>query len=234
MVEYLPSPGPISRQNGYVQPARRVNSLDNTHHDRPAPPLSRRPSGDDVILPSIEREPEPLASPRRLPDNSGPMHHEILSSPPKRKAFPAVGYELNEHDQLSKRLKPVHHDMVPSHAPMFQRVHNREPADRRARVPLAHEVVDLTSSPHRVSDRSREVIVVPVRSSAADPSISRPPPPESSRNYLTHAPGYHRTIERYPGYEYDERRKVYPTSSYAAADPRYTRGNIQYDPRVPR
>jgi hypothetical protein len=93
MVEYIPS-----SRTGYVHQPQRVNSLD-MNAARPAP--SRRQSGEDMIIPSVERD-------------------SVLS--PNRRAFPESTYndggrfhEPSNHDMLNRMhyREPVGNDSYP-------------------------------------------------------------------------------------------------------------------------
>lgn len=123
---------------------------------------SRRPSEEDVVLPSVEREQVDLTSPRRHP-NGHSLHaetrplREYTTMPPKRRSFP---YFPDDRDQMGsdhKRVRPTYFDegmaSRAEDAPLsrppppsnYQTMESR--TQRRAQPP--QEYIDLTSSPRR-------------------------------------------------------------------------------------
>ncbi|KAH7116063.1 hypothetical protein B0J11DRAFT_539080 [Dendryphion nanum] len=161
----------------YVQSPQRNNSIDAAYANRPSQlqPQSRA-SGSDVVLPSIEREPQPN-SPRRY-QNAPPdtdrvrirpamSRHQSVAESPKRKAFPASIYEVDDrhYEHVSKRVKPM--DSFHMQRPdVPQYLHGHSPLDShiRPRAPHPHETIDLTSSPLRPYETRKEMQLLPAPS----------------------------------------------------------------------
>jgi hypothetical protein len=156
-------------QNEYVQPSSpRFSSFDR------APAHSRRPSDQDVVLPSVEREAVDLtSSPQRV---AAPQRdHNVLARPydetqsPRRRAFQSFA-ENGERNlgHVTKRLRPTYDDEIrgqsfqerPSEFLSYQSPESRN----RPRVPPSEQIIDLTSSPHRLptnGDRGPQVSTRP-------------------------------------------------------------------------
>jgi hypothetical protein len=189
-VEYVSSPSSAPRytQEGYVRAPQRVNSLESNQPSRFAPPVpTRRPSEQDLVIPSIEREAEPIASPRHV---TAPQHHRKDSSPfhvgysdasrvdaqaPKRKELhPSIqNGEERRYKEAPQRLRPAYtgdETLSMSRPPplaMSPHIHRYEDVQSRLRMqPPQYEMVDLTlSSPVRpLHSTSRNGHVVPVHS----------------------------------------------------------------------
>jgi hypothetical protein len=114
-----------------------VSSRLLSHPSRPVQaPSSRRASDQDLILPSVEREPgvssaAPLEG-RRQSDSIG--YHDVQT--PKRKSFPSSVYSSQGQyiDQAAKRTGPVYDEAYAQSQP-------------RVQPPYGH--TNLTSSPLR-------------------------------------------------------------------------------------
>ncbi|KAF2708927.1 hypothetical protein K504DRAFT_291778 [Pleomassaria siparia CBS 279.74] len=110
-VEYVPSPS-----RGYAPSHHRVNSLDSNHRSRFATAApSRRPSEQDVVLPSVEREPERVMYDRvedraPLPMGQIPIHREGDRFAPLR---PLPAATLSHEDVQSRpRMQAQHYEVV--------------------------------------------------------------------------------------------------------------------------
>lgn len=142
-------------QNGYVQPQRESRTF-----DRPSA-HSQRPSEQDIVLPSVEREAIDLTSPRRMiyapPPGavSRPSSRDYTSSQqPKRKSYPSFADDRDgpsAHDH--KRSRPLYHDdgLAPRATMRSLHAGNPQPVDQRGqhRPQPSQQFVDLTSSPHQ-------------------------------------------------------------------------------------
>ncbi|KAF2682150.1 hypothetical protein K458DRAFT_72811 [Lentithecium fluviatile CBS 122367] len=97
-------------------------------------PSSRRASDQDVVLPSVERDPgvPPEATPHER--RRGDSVSYVDAQTPKRKSFPSSIYSLQERypEQAAKRSRPVYDD---SYTQALPRAHD--------------EPTNLTSSPMR-------------------------------------------------------------------------------------
>lgn len=189
-VEYVSSPSsaPHYAQEGYVRAPQRVNSLKSNQPSRFTPPVpTRRQSEQDLVIPSIEREAEPIPSPRHI---LAPQHRQRDSSPfhvgysdasqaeaqaSKRKDLhPSLQEgEKRRHEEAPKRLRPAftrEETLSMSRPPplaMSPHIHRYEDVKSRPRLqPPQYEMVDLTLSspiqpPHNIG---RNGHAVPVRS----------------------------------------------------------------------
>lgn len=180
---------------------------DNPHAHR----FEHNPFSQDY--PSV-REPE-VHSPQK---RTFPAHHLV---PDNRDRHP---------EQVSKRPRPAHYNEVvqshPTHTSMFHRLHDREVFDNhsRPRMQSSREVIDLTSSPVRPSESSRDVYVLP-RSYAAVAPPRHSYVPDSR-------PEEHRVGERYaPRHYYDKPMEALP-HAHITEGGRYTRSNLNYDAPV--
>lgn len=115
------------------------------------PPVhSRRPSDQDIVLPSVEPEAVGLPSPRRpMPGGHSIDDHRpltrgyVASQAPKRKSFPSYPDARNERIEGSKRLRPAHYeDDLAARNGLTQPLRDQFRGQPR-------EFIDLTSSPHR-------------------------------------------------------------------------------------
>jgi hypothetical protein len=207
VVEYIPLPSsPLQqRRDGYVHAPSRVNH-DNYHSNRSAPmPVSRRPSREEDVIPSIERDQEPTAPARttdnnqharRYDDGLAPVgHYSMRQANPQPPPLPAAfnGIRDDYYEQVPRRLKPVHYEGAApsksSQSSIFDRMHSRHATETqsRPRVPNSH-VVDLTSSsPLRPSASDREVYAAPHVSAG---STARSYASHPLREYVNYGPGY--------------------------------------------
>ena len=161
-------------QEGYVPPSSpRVSSFDRQSAH------ARRPSDQDVALPSVEREtvdltlsPRCVAAPQRPAEDYNALHrsYDQVQSP-KRKAFPSftddIGAQVGEY---TKRLRPVYREEVqarlyeggPSAFHLDQAVN---PHSRPRALP-SQQVIDLTASPQRLPTSDGNGYHAPARSLA--------------------------------------------------------------------
>ncbi|KAH7398290.1 hypothetical protein BKA66DRAFT_452782 [Pyrenochaeta sp. MPI-SDFR-AT-0127] len=171
-VEYDPPPriAPRRAPDEYVPAPFRPSAF-----DRP-PAHRKRPSEQDIVLPSVEPETVDLTSPRRIATSQRPLQDPNSLSrgyaemhSPKRKAFPDTRETHTEHN--TKRLRPVYRDDEvrsrpvtyqggPLPPPPYQYMDTRS----RPRVEPPQHVVDLTSSPSQPPMSGDRGHYVPVRS----------------------------------------------------------------------
>ncbi len=147
-------------QEGYVHQSSCVSTLSS----RPPPPLSRRTSEHETVLPSVERETVDLISPPRIANDQRPItdRNDVareynVKQPPKRKAYPPMPPLMDrQNEQVAKRRKPSPYgqdfrsgpeskfNAVPTYA------HTRAylPVESRARHSQhpPQDIIDLTSS----------------------------------------------------------------------------------------
>lgn len=196
----------LHNRDGYVYAPSRLSSVDKGQIDKPT--LSRRSSGDQVVLPSIERESGVHNSPRRMLE-------------PSRNR-----YEQGDYDRI-----PMSRHSAQLSSGTVLRPELVLPGPRSMLLPNggAHY---MPSYPVRYTDeRARQVYAAPPLSSAAhiSPLYSRTPPVYA----YPPPPPHYRTLERQAvpliGY-------VEPGGPEArddvAADGRDTRSGLQYDSRA--
>lgn len=182
-------------QDGYVQPQRETRTF-----DRPSA-HSRRPSEQDVVLPSVEQEAIDLTSPRRMIHTQRPGAMSRLSSrdytssqQPKRKSYPSFP---DDRDGLAaydhKRPRPLYRDDSLAPRTTMRSVHAGapQPMDHRSQYrPPAQYSTDLTSSPHQSPVHGGALRPVlghdfPVSGSSRlsqFPMSARPSPPREARD----------------------------------------------------
>ncbi|KAH7069045.1 hypothetical protein BKA63DRAFT_100176 [Paraphoma chrysanthemicola] len=186
-------------QKDFVQRSPQVSTT-----DRPSA-HSRRPSEQDIVLPSVERDTVDLTSPRRpLTRQSSPHDPHLRSNvqagmaSPKRKAYPPHPESRGQYvSQEAKRPRPVYYESetAPPASQMPRIVNASYLQPREAYRPMAHPpqpVIDLTSSPHRPVYRenrshlpaypravaeSSGLSYVPVLPRRSPPRDARGPPP---------------------------------------------------------
>jgi hypothetical protein len=187
--EFLPHATPRYVQNEYLPEVSSYN--------RPSAP-SRRPSEQDVVLPSVERETVDLTSPRRV-SHSRPPNIEVLRAPggyaaiqsPKRKSFPSFVEGRDVHMESDQRPRPLYHEdaMAPrtgvsqSARPIHASSHQHDDARSHVRVQPSREYIDLTSSPRRLPPNQDNGNRMPTYTHAHQgfsglsyaPAASRPP-----------------------------------------------------------
>jgi len=146
------------------------------------PVHSRRPSEQDVVLPSVEREQVDLTSPRHhLNDHS--LHaaprplREHTTMPPKRRSFPYFPDDRDHIGSEHKRVRPTYFDE--SMAPRAEVAHvsrpplpsNRQTMESRTqpRAQPSREYIDLTSSPRRPITNGEHRYNAPHAIADADP-----------------------------------------------------------------
>ena len=128
------------------------------------PVHSRRPSEQDVVLPSVEREQVDLTSPRRHPTDQY-LHSEprpvgdYTTMPPKRRSFPYVPDDRDYTGPDHKRVRPTCFDEGMAHRAEHAHLsrppppppsnHQSMESRTRPRAQPPQEYIDLTSSPHR-------------------------------------------------------------------------------------
>ncbi|KAI8942599.1 hypothetical protein NX059_000654 [Plenodomus lindquistii] len=180
--------------DGYVPSPVRPSSF-----DRP-PAHPRRPSEQDEVLPSVEREMVDLTSPQRVEGRQRrplqaldylPKHQEVHS--PKRRAYtpPFDGRPAPPPDSSNKRLRPVLHDEdLHRYAQQdgLSRLFPHQPLDLQ-RAPPPPQVVDLTSTPYRGAPESGYRAPARLYQPALElddqsyvPVSARPPPPREARD----------------------------------------------------
>ncbi|CAO2654776.1 Nn.00g115090.m01.CDS01 [Neocucurbitaria sp. VM-36] len=169
---------PRRAPEGYVQsPARPIS------FDRP-PAHAKRPSEQDVVLPSVEHETVDLMSPRRNAEDQRPLQDQNPQSrayvdmqSSKRKAIPTYADDREAHfEHGKKRPRPVYReDEIRPRPAGYQTVLPGSPSyqsmDARShqRIQPPQQVIDLTSSPYRPPVSGDRGSYKPVRSYPVDP-----------------------------------------------------------------
>lgn len=115
------------------------------------PTHSRRPSDQDIVLPSVEPEAVNLPSPRRpmpgghLIDDHRPLTRGyVASQAPKRKSFPFYPDARDERIEGSKRPRPAHYEDDLAARNDFTQSLRDQPRGQPPR-----DFIDLRSSPYR-------------------------------------------------------------------------------------
>jgi hypothetical protein len=237
-------------QEGYVPPSSpRVNSYDRQSAH------NRRPSDQDVVLPSVERETVDLtSSPRRVvaPQRQKENHNAHYRSydqvqSPKRKAFPSYADDIGSHaGEHTKRLRPVYREeaQARSHASAYH-PNQATNSGSRPRVPPPQQVIDLTATPHRHPTSGGNGYYAPAHS-LAEPSghvyaavPSRPSPVREVRGGYYEAPADGTSQSYIPDTKLYERRAP-PARDYiplrearqpprvAEESARYLRSGVRY------
>ncbi|KAI0590177.1 DUF2293 domain-containing protein [Pyrenophora tritici-repentis] len=216
---------------GYVQPSSsRFSSFDRSS----AP--ARRPSDQDVALPSVERETIDLTSPRRIPAYQQPVqNHEaptrsyddVHAYKRKVPSF-TVDDERLHPERLIKRPMLVHREEaytrthkngVPEFHPNQQTGYYSAP---RGAPP--EPVIDLTSSPDG-RDRPpprRSAVPAGLRGYAYHPEV---PAGEPSRSYMSDTRLYERRAPPAHDNPFQDGRQPFPAPR---DDVRYTRNGSRY------
>lgn len=149
-----PTAGIGYMSDNYEPALPRKVPVQNTHASRSLPAPSRRPSEQDIALPSIEREPNDVPTPLRIKDTSylsqqdrhhAPLSYANVQSPQRGqdRVFEPAAKRMRIHadDESFEPAKPLQ-----AHIPRLQ---ENRPMDlyTRRRAQPAPEMIDLTSSP---------------------------------------------------------------------------------------
>ena len=206
---------PYYPREEYVQPVLLVNSPESNNPNRVVPTAaSRRPSEQDFVIPSIEREPEPIPSPRHVLDAT---YHSRRDQTSDVAMYPTTAGDNIPRTKWKEPTKPMHsydreeayieQTIKPPPKPRYiqaersalfrqpqtvipRQIHNYEDFHIRPQPPR-HEVIDLTqSSPSQLPyNRGRDGPVVPVHSySTTRPGNYSRVPVRSLSSYYEYPP----------------------------------------------
>ncbi|CAN9207800.1 unnamed protein product [Alternaria alternata] len=225
-------------QEGYVQPPSPRHSA----FDRP-PAHIRRPSDQDVVLPSVEPETVDLTSPHRVVASQHPVRHynanaarpynEVPS--PKRKALPSFANGGEHHaEPYTKRLRPVYREDVHSlnyyDGPAEFHSSKRMAPSNGPRAPPREQVVDLTTSSYHMPTNGGRGYDVPPRSfAAADPcghAYAPGPPHRVPVHDMRGAQVYERRAP--PNHDYIPFREDQQPRRLEEESARYLRSGVRY------
>lgn len=212
LVEYIPVSSSSHRQHrdAHVQAAPRV-SRDDYRPARTVPlplPLSRRNSGDQDVVQSIEDDSRPLHSPRRVVE---PQHRrQQAERPTQLHSYPAtptnVGSPINSalpspagavrEDHLHR---PRLYEEVEAPPPsMFARMHSRRSGDFHTQARVSRDAyVDSSTFGLRPSGAGSVVYATPAHPYVSAIQHDRSYVSQPLHDYPNRDPGYHPGASRY-------------------------------------
>ncbi|KAH6882790.1 hypothetical protein BKA58DRAFT_373930 [Alternaria rosae] len=209
-------------QEGYVQPPSPRHSAFDRPLARP-----RRPSDQDVVLPSVEPETVDLTSPQHIATSQQPAwnHNANQNRPynelqsPKRKALPSFADDRqSQAEQHAKRLRPVYREEARPRTygdnQAGYHMSQRMAPDYGPRAPPPREqVIDLTTSPYK-----------PPSSGGRGYDVSaRPLAPADPRGYAyASGPSHRMHVHEVRGAQYDV-HPVDPSRAYVPDNRMYER-----------